>query len=195
VAGLVLARDPTAEGLTMPTTVSITEDNVLAALRTFLLSIVAAGVEVIYGQDNRVPEPLGDDFLVMTPLSQARLSTNDTTYTDPGTNPGTANYERATRSMVQIDIHGPNSADNAAMIETLYRSQYAVDSFATSGLDIQPLYCDDAKQMPFINGENQFEQRWIITAAIQYNPVTAVPQDFADALSVNIVSVDATYPA
>lgn len=179
----------------MPTTVSITEDNVLAALRTFLLSIVAAGVEVIYGQDNRVPEPLGDDFLVMTPLSQARLSTNDTTYTDPGTNPGTANYERATRSMIQIDIHGPNSADNAAMIETLYRSEYAVDSFSTSGLDIQPLYCDDAKQMPFINGENQFEQRWIITAAIQYNPVTAVPQDFADALSVNIVSVDATYPA
>jgi len=179
----------------MPTTVSITEDNVLATLRTFLLSIVAAGVEVVNGQDNRVPEPLGDDFLVMTPLGQSRLSTNGETYTDPGTNPGTRNFERATKSTIQIDIHGPNSADNAAMIETLYRSEYAVDSFKASGLDIQPLYCDDARQMPFNNGENQYEQRWIITAVIQYNPVTAVPQDFADALSVNIISVDATYPA
>ncbi|MDE1007007.1 MAG: hypothetical protein OSB38_15200 [Paraburkholderia fungorum] len=179
----------------MPTTITVTEDNVLATLRTFLLSIVAAGVEVITGQDNRVPEPVGDDFLVLTPLGQVRLSTNSDTYTDLGTNPGTRNFQRATKSTIQIDVHGPNSADNAAMIETLYRSEYAVDSFASSGLDIQPLYCDDAKQMPFINGENQFEQRWIITAAIQYNPVTAVPQDFADELEVNIVSVDATYPA
>lgn len=179
----------------MPTTVSITEDNVLAALRTFLLSIVAAGVEVIYGQDNRVPEPLGDDFVVMTPLLMTRLSTNDSTYTDPGTNPGTRNFEQAIKSPIQIDVHGPASADNAAMISTLFCSEYACDSMKASGLDIQPLYCDDPHQMPFINGENQFEQRWIISAAIQYNPVTAVPQDFADALSVNIVSVDATYPA
>lgn len=179
----------------MPVTITITEDNVLATLRTFLLSIVAAGVEVVYGQDNRVPEPLGDDFIVMTAISQARLSTNLNTYTDTGTNPGTQNFQRATRSTIQIDIHGPSSADNAAMIETLYRSEYATDSFKASGLDIQPLYCEDAKQMPFINGENQYEQRWIIYAVIQYNPVTAVPQDFADTLDVNIVSVDATYPA
>jgi hypothetical protein len=191
----VLARDSTPEGLTMPTSISITEDDVFATLRTFLLGIVADGVEVIAGQDNRVPEPLSDDFLVLTQLGQVRLSTNSDTYTDPGTNPGTRNFKRATKSTIQIDIHGPNSADNAAMIETLYRSEYAVDSFKASGLDIRPLYCEDAKQMPFINGENQFEQRWIITAVIQYNPVTAVPQDFADALSVNIISVDATYPA
>lgn len=179
----------------MPTTISITEDDVLAALRTFLLAIVATGVEVIVGQDNRVPEPTGDDFIVMTPLGQTRLSTNDSSYTDSGTNPGTRNFEQATRVMIQLDIHGPASADNSAMISTLFRSEYAVDVFKSSGKDISPLYCDDAKQAPFINGENQYEQRWIITAAIQYNPVTAVPQDFADTLEVNIVSVDATYPA
>jgi hypothetical protein len=195
VAGLVLARHSAAEGLTMPTTISITEDDLFAALRTFLLTIVADGVEVVQGQDNLVPEPNADDFIVMWSLGQARLSTNDSSYSDPGTNPGTRNFEQATRAMIQIDVHGPASANNAEMISTLFFSEYAVDSFKSSGKDISPLYCDDPKQAPFINGENQYEQRWIITAAIQYNPVTAVPQDFADTLEVNIVSVDATYPA
>lgn len=179
----------------MSITISITEDNVLAALRGFLLGIVAAGTEVVYGQDNRVPEPLGDNFLVMTTISQVRLATNGSTYTDPGTNPGSRNYQQPTKISIQIDIHGPVSADYAATISTLFRSEYACDVLAASGFDIQPLYCEDPKQMPFINGENQFEQRWTIEAVLQYNPITAVPQDFADALEVNIISVDATYPA
>lgn len=179
----------------MSLSVTVTEDDVLAALRAFLLSIVGSGVEVIAQQDNRVGEPAGADFVVMTPITQTRLSTNGTTYTDPGTNPGTQNFEQATRMMVQIDVHGPASSDTSVMISTLLRSEYAVDSFKASGKQISPLFCDDARQMPFINGENQYEQRWIINAAIQYNPVTAVPQDFADTLDVNIVSVDAAYPA
>jgi hypothetical protein len=196
VGDLVLACHPTAEEpAVMSTTISITEDNVLAALRGFLLGIVAAGVEVIDGQDNLVPEPLGDDFIVMTVLFQKRLSTNSSTYTDPGTNPGTRNYQQSKQIAIQIDIHGPASADNTAMIATLFNDQYACDVFKATGFDIQPLYCDDGKQMPFINGENQFEQRWIIEAVMQYNPVTVVPQDFADALDINIISVDATYPA
>jgi hypothetical protein len=178
----------------MPATISITEDDVFATLRTFLLGIVAADVEVVQGQGNRVSQPLSDDFIVMTPISQVRLGTNTSRYTDPGSNPGTRDFMQPTRITVQLDIYGPASADYATTITTLFRSEYACDAFKAAGLDIQPLYCDDAKQAPFINGENQFEHRWIIDAVIQYNPVTSVPQDFADELNVNIVSVDATYP-
>jgi hypothetical protein len=196
VGDLVLACHPIAEESdVMSTSISITEDNVLAALRGFLLGIVAAGVEVVYGQDNRVPEPLGDDFLVMTVISQKRLSTVSSTYTDPGTNPGTRNFSQATQMSVQIDIHGPASADNTAMISTLFNSDYGWYQFKSTGVDIRPLYCDEGRQAPFINGENQFEQRWIINAVLQFNPITAVPQDFIDALEVNIISVDAKYPA
>ncbi|AMM14242.1 hypothetical protein AX768_09185 [Burkholderia sp. PAMC 28687] len=192
---LVLACHSASEGFdTVTTTISITEDNVLAALRGFLLGIVPDGVEVISSQDNRVPEPERDDFLTMTVLYQSRLSTNSSTYTDPGTNPGTRNYQQSKKITIQIDIHGPASADTTAMISTLFNDQYACDVFAASNFDIQPLYCDDGRQMTFINGENQFEQRWSIEAVLQYNPITSVPQDFADALNVNIISVDATYP-
>jgi hypothetical protein len=195
VAGLVLARRPASEGFDdMSITISITEDNVMAALRGFLLGIVGTDVEVVNAQDNRVPEPMGDNFITMTTIGQVRLGTNVSTYTDPGTNPGTRNFMQPTRITVQLDIHGPLSADYSATISTLFRSEYACDVLKASGFDIQPLYCEDPKQAPFFNGENQYEQRWIIDAVLQYNPITAVPQDFADALNVNIVSVDATYP-
>ncbi|SKC78312.1 hypothetical protein SAMN05445504_2374 [Burkholderia sp. CF099] len=178
----------------MPATISILEDDVFTVLRAFLLGILASGVEVVKGQENRVGEPEGDDYVVLTPLFRMRLSTNVTTYTDPGTNPGTRNSRAAFAFHIQLDVHGPNSGDNATVIATLFRDEYAVIQFNAENPNITPLYCDDPKQMAFINGENQYEDRWIITAVIQYNPVTQTPQDFADELDINIVSVDAAYP-
>jgi hypothetical protein len=178
----------------MPVTISILEDNVFDAMRAFLLAIVPTGTEVIKGQENRLPEPESDDFVVMTPLFKMRLSTNLNTYTDPGTNPGTKNSNAALAFHIQLDVHGPASGDTSAIIATLFRDDYAVQQFKASGFDISPLYCDDPKQMAFTNGENQYEDRWIITTVTQYNPITQTPVDFADELDVQIISVDAAYP-
>jgi hypothetical protein len=52
------------------------ESDVVTALRSFLLSVLPAGTSVILGQVNRVPEPAGEDFVVMVPLRRPRLSTN-----------------------------------------------------------------------------------------------------------------------
>jgi hypothetical protein len=48
----------------------------LASLRSFILSLLPDGVEVIKGQTNRVPPPAGSNFVVMTPVRRDRLSTN-----------------------------------------------------------------------------------------------------------------------
>ncbi|NBD02179.1 LIC_12616 family protein [Burkholderia thailandensis] len=178
----------------MPVTISITESQVFTALRSFLLGILPAGVEVVKAQGNGVGEPVGGDFVVMNSIASPRIATNVEGYTDPGTNPGTRNSMQAIEARLQLDVHGPNSGDNAAIISTLFRSEYACIQFATVNPDIQPLYCEIPRQMPFINGENQFEQRWIIELALQYNPITQTPQDFADEVIPQIVSVDAAYP-
>src|SRR5574341_1238925 len=59
-----------------------TQSNIQAALRAFLLSVLPDGVEVVSGQGNRVPEPQGGSFVVMTPIRFKRLSTNFDTYAD-----------------------------------------------------------------------------------------------------------------
>ena len=56
--------------------VTPTEDDTFTVLRSFLLQILPDGIEVIQSQDNKVPEPVGNDFVLMTPRSRRRLSTN-----------------------------------------------------------------------------------------------------------------------
>jgi hypothetical protein len=167
-----------------------TQSGVLTALRAFLRSILPTGVEVIQAQDNRVPEPKGDDFVTMTPILQGRLSTNVHTYDVAD---GTQTILQPTKVTVQLDVHGPNSADNAQTISTLFRDAYAARFFATSG--VSPFYADDPKQMPFTNEQQQVENRWVVDAVMQANQVIdGIPQEFADQLDVSVIDVQATYP-
>ena len=52
---------------------SPTQSQIMQALRSFLLGVLPTGVPVVLGQINRVAEPKGSDFVVMTPIRQVRL--------------------------------------------------------------------------------------------------------------------------
>lgn len=173
----------------MTVIISITEDQIMSALRAFLLSVVPAGVEVVQGQDNRVGEPTTGDFIVMTPATRTRVSTNVDTWSN---DPDTADQLTMTRGTfvdVQLDIHGPNSADNAQIITTVWRDDFAVE--AIEGAIFAPLYASDGHQMPFINGEKQFENRWVVDLFLHVKPAVTVGQDFANRGTITLVAVDA----
>jgi hypothetical protein len=235
---------------------TVIESNVFKSLGDFLTTILPASCAVVKGQQNRLPEPIEQDFVIMNPVLRERLSTNVDGYADAlftgsidgdtlditevhfgsialrsmlfgvGMAPGTAVLALGTGSggigtysvspeqtvgpiliaaggktmlqptqvTMQIDVHGPASADNAQIITTAFRDEYAVDRFAESGFDVQPLYAGDPRQVPFLNGEQQVEFRWTIDTVMQANSVLTVPQQFADAIEVGLVSVDVVYP-
>lgn len=95
---------------------------------------------------------------------------------------------------IQLDVHGPQSADSSATITTLMRDGFAVDAFAASNVNIAPLYADDGRQIAFQNAEQQWEDRWVIEALLQADQTLLVPQQYATVLSVDILNVDAVYP-
>jgi hypothetical protein len=99
-----------------------------------------------------------------------------------------------TEVVVQIDVHGPSSADNVQIISTLFRDPYGVDKLHESNPNITPLFTSDPRQIPFANAEQQIETRWIIEAHLQVNQQVLVPQQFADVIEVDLINVDATYP-
>jgi hypothetical protein len=173
-------------------TPSITQDDVTTALRSFLLSVLPSGVEVFIGQANRVPEPAADNFIVMTPNTRARLATTVAAWDQADANAEIMTWAESTQIDVQLDIHGAGGTDNAQVIQTLFRSAYAYDFMAASG--VFPLYCDDGKQVPFINGEQQWEDRWIINAQLAATPIVSTPQQFAATLTAGLIDVDAAYP-
>lgn len=241
----------------MSVSLSLSESQTLTALRSFLLAVLPSGIEVVDGQDNRVAEPVGPDFVEMTPISRERIETNVNTYSDAaftgaisgntltvtnislgtiavgaqllgnnlavntvvtalGTGTGgigtyavTPAQSLASQTIaagveyllqpikftVQLDVHGPNSGDNSQIITTLFRDDFGVAQFAASGFDVTPLYHSEPHQMPFINGEQQYEQRWVIDVVMQCNPVLTVPQQFFSGLDLSINNVQAQYPA
>lgn len=226
---------------------SVTQSQTLAALRSFLLAALPAGVEVVSGQINRVAEPQGDNYVVMTPILRTRLSTNihterdvaftgsiagttltvsamtlgaievgqtlsgagvtaGTTITALGTGTGgigtyvvsqaqtvasgvmasgSEDIMQPTQVTIQIDVHGSDSGDNAQTITTMFRDPVGVALFAATGVDVTPLYTDEPKQIPFVNAEQAYEDRWVINALLQVNPAVSVPQQFAAELELS----------
>lgn len=174
----------------MSQTTTITQTAVFTALRTWLLTIVAANTEVIRAQDNGVPMPKGN-FVAMTQKDMSRISTPVESYTDPGTNPGTVNIMAPTQMTIALDFYGTDAAENAMMVQALFRNAYGETNFPDPA--IKPLYAEDPMQMPLMDGEQNYTQRWRMDAALQINPVIKPAQDFAGSLAVTTVSVERTY--
>ena len=228
-------------------------------LRSFLLSILPTGVEVVTAQDNRVPEPAGD-FVTMNVIRRGRLSTNVDTYQDcaftasidgtvmtvthvefgtllvgaivfgapladgtligqqtAGTPGGVGNYSVAptqavtaqtlssgaetimqpTDAVIQLDVHSASdgvASDMAQTISTLIRDERATRFFADAGIDGAPLYAEDPRQVPFLNGEQQYETRYVVDVHIQANQALGLPQQFADEAVIDVMNVEATFP-
>jgi len=167
-------------------------DALFLKLQPFVQTIVPAGTPVLRGPLNRTAQP-AVDHAVMTPLFFKRLRTNVDSYDDPApeSDPGTALFEEGIEQHIQLDFYGAQSANWATAASNVFRSAYAVDALAPT---CAPLYADEARMIPLVTGEEQYLERWSLTAVLQYNPVTVVPQQFADAAEVVLVEVDTRFP-
>jgi hypothetical protein len=121
-----------------------------------------------------------------------------------GMQAGSKTVVQSTEITIQLDVHGPSSADNTQIITTLFRDEYGVNAFMQSsgigiaaigtmtigGAEIVPLYTSDPRQMAFINAEQQAEERWMVDVVMQVNPIVGVSQEFAVSLGpVGLIDV------
>lgn len=173
----------------MAATVTPIDDTLFKALGDFIESVIAC--PTIQGLVNRTAMPIGG-FIAMTTLKQRRLSTNTKVYSDSFTSgipTGTKAITQATEWVVQIDCYGGQSMQWANILTTLFRDEFSCTALKPH---LQPLDADDPVPMPLVNGEQQYEQRWVVTAKFQYNPTTIISQQFFDqAVVEGIHSVDA----
>lgn len=176
----------------MTLTVAPTVDAVGVKLDALITDIVPAGTQVLRGPINRAAQPTGD-HVIYTPFFRDRLRTNVETDVDPFPlpDPGTMQIEQGVRIDFQVDFYGRLAADWAAMFTTIFRSEYGVTKLAPA---CAPLYADDGRMLPLVTGEEQYLERWMVRAVLQYNPVTTVQQQYAGSATVNIINVDEAYP-
>lgn len=103
---------------------------------------------------------------------------------------GVRETTQKTEIVMQLDVHGPSSGDNAQRITTLMRDQFGVDAFAAQNPNIAPLYCDAPRMIPFTNGEQQYEERWTVDLHLQCDIAILVTQQFADQLEAQAQSAE-----
>ena len=175
----------------MSATVTPVQDDVYTAVKAFVVAVLGLGnAFVIKGYPNRTAMPLGP-FVAMTMIGSHRLRTNVDTWDTTNPTPTVQSYEMGTEVMLQLDVYGPSAGDWAHELVALWRDDYGCQALAPS---CQPLYSDDPRRMPLVDGEDQYEDRWTITARLQYNPTVTLSQQFADAATVTLIEVDEAYP-
>ncbi len=172
IAGTVLTVSEVTKGVLLPDTLITDEGGLIAANTTITSQLTGT---------------LGGSGTYRVSTSQTVVSTE--------IRAGVRFDTQQTQMTVQVDIHGPDSWDNTQILTTLFRSIYGVDTFAGTGLEMSPLYCTDPKQTPFINAEQQYEDRWVTEAAMQLNPQVGTPQQFADQLQITLIDAVTAYPA
>src|SRR5687768_13061856 len=82
---------------------SIGENDTMAALGDFLIAIL--GIEVVQGNDDRVPQPKALNWAVMTPMRRRQLSTtyHEEARTEDGVDER-VNIQRQTEAIIKVDI-------------------------------------------------------------------------------------------
>jgi len=92
----------------------------------------------------------------------------------------------------QADVHGPNSDINAQILATTWRDDAGCEllAAAASPNELQPLYAEEPRQLPFINAESQFETRWSVDLHVQANIEVSLGQEFMEAVHLGMFPVD-----
>lgn len=164
---------------------SILIDAVIDALAAFLQPFLGGTgntTPIVRGQTNRVPMPI-TGFVKFQETIESDLETPTfTNSVDP--NVQQATITTPTRIDIQVDFYGPSAGDWCKAVKAVFRSSYSPDQFPDG---IAPLFCSDGNQAPLITGEEQYENRWILTASLQYNPDVIVLQQSATKLKMNII--------
>lgn len=164
--------------MSTPYVVSIAVDAVIDALGGFIAPFVA-GVPIVRGQQNRVAPPPGG-YVQLTEIMQVDLETP--IFVNQFAN-AQVQITGPKRIDIQVDFYGPASGEQAAALKVVYRTEYACAQFPAG---IAPLYCSDAHQGPLVTGEEQYQDKWTITASLQFNPAVYIPVQFATAWKLAI---------
>lgn len=179
---------PTASVSLPPVTAATT-----TALRAFLQTILPPDLPVLLARQNRMAAPNGP-FALMALLLHQQIATSATRYTA-----NTRIILQQQDITVQVSLFGVGVADNVQRISTVFQNGWAAEFFTAFHQStlvqtpppprIAPLYAGPARQIPFVNGERQYEEHWQIDLHLQASFALSLPQPMASAARLALADV------
>lgn len=163
----------------MAAELSLNHNDLYKAMRTYIIDLFnLPGENVIRGHSNNAPLPVGD-FVVMNIIHESDLSTTEHNYDIDAEN---AEVKSSIEAHMQIDFYGSDSARLSRTFCGLWRDYYACDR-----IDVfKPLFCTDPRHLPFTNEKSEYEERYTLTAVLNYIPVVTHDQDYVKKISITL---------
>lgn len=160
----------------------ITHNDLIKEIRTYLLNTLTDALPTQVIQDTQNYASLPHNAVVIAFLFDFEHDTTVTTY-DPENDKAAA--QNSVEARVQITFYGDLAESRSRRIALLWRSYYTTDRLALC----KPLYVQSRERHPYINDSKQYENRYILDLALQYNPQAVYDQDFSDTADINIIPV------
>lgn len=160
---------------------TVTHSDIYKEVRAYLLGLfLCPPGTVIKGYQNNSPLP--ENAVVMTILFEHALDVSSNYYDFD--NEKTA-VQQSIEVTMQIDFYGNSAGDRARKLSTLWKNTYTTGAL----MKCQPLYSKDLQQITFINEKSQYEPRWMVEVALQYNPEYEHVQTFmSDMPDINLIN-------
>lgn len=156
---------------------NIDQQELYREIRLFLLGLFpGATLQIIQSIQNN--QPLPENAIVMQVLFDSNMDESVTTYNPPNE----AMVQNSVEVRVQLDFYGAMAESRSRIVANLWKNYYGTDNMEIC----KPLYVQSRQRHPYINDSNQYEDRFILDLALQYNPEITHEQDFADEAQVSI---------
>lgn len=148
-----------------------TQQEIYKDVRRFLLGLFpGAEKQIIQAAQNN--QPLPKNAVVMQVLFGRDFDVAVVTNLPPTESA----IQNSVEVRMQIDFYGIQAEERGRIVCNLWRTQFTCDRLIVC----KPLYVQSYNRSVYVNDSNQYEDRWILDLALQYNPQVTVAQDFTD---------------
>lgn len=159
------------------------KQNIQRAIRDMLIQFTNCPEGNIFcGYSNKVELPSTNNYIVFTVLNARRTGTpvivNKSTPDE-----GFVFCYQDYRADVQIDFYGDFAFDRASDIINISRTDFLC-SFLKPYC-IQPIACEDARNLTGVSGEEEYVERWMVSLEIDYRDTVSVSQEVFNTVETN----------
>lgn len=160
------------------------KQNIQKAIRNMLIQYTdCPPANIFAGYGNRVELPQSNNYIVFTVLNPVRTGTPLIINESTPENGKITSYQDF-RLEIQIDFYGDFAFDRANDIINISRTDFLCSFFEP--YNIQPIACEDARNMTGISGEDEYVERWMVSLEIDYRDAVSVSQEVFNTVDLNI---------
>ena len=158
------------------------EDEIYDELWDYLTALFPS-IPVVRGLQNNSPLP--HNAIVMTLMAYTQDLDQSQYSFDSEAQEATVQVSKL--QMMQLDFYGDGAYDRVMKTSTLWRSRYSTEALK----GVAPLYANNPRNLQYVNEQDQYEQRFLLEIALQYNPYYSYSEQSAATLpDIEINPVD-----